>query len=112
MALIGRLRDARRLGVLLVSHDLHVVMAQSDRVLCINRHVCCQGVPETVAQHPEYVRLFGDAARAFGIYQHHHDHEHGLGRPSRWGTWPRGTTGIVERRPAERRRARCLSRFS
>ncbi len=78
-ALIGRLRDERGLSVLLVSHDLHVVMAQSDRVLCINRHVCCHGVPETVAQHPEYVRLFGDAARAFGIYQHHHDHAHGLG---------------------------------
>ena len=78
-ALIGRLRDERRLGVLLVSHDLHVVMAQSDRVLCLNRHVCCHGVPETVAQHPEYVRLFGDAARAFAIYQHHHDHAHGLG---------------------------------
>jgi zinc transport system ATP-binding protein len=78
-ALIGRLRNERGLGVLLVSHDLHVVMAQSDRVLCLNRHVCCQGVPETVSQHPEYVRLFGDAARAFGIYQHHHDHVHGLG---------------------------------
>ncbi|MEZ5816733.1 MAG: metal ABC transporter ATP-binding protein [Hyphomicrobiaceae bacterium] len=78
-ALIGRLRQQRGLGVLLVSHDLHVVMAQSDRVLCVNRHVCCHGVPETVAQHPEYVRLFGDAARAFGIYQHHHNHAHALG---------------------------------
>ncbi|MGE0515603.1 MAG: ATP-binding cassette domain-containing protein, partial [Hyphomicrobiaceae bacterium] len=78
-ALIGRLRDERGLGVLLVSHDLYVVMAQSDRVLCVNRHICCQGIPETVAQHPEYVRLFGDAARAFGIYQHHHNHAHGLG---------------------------------
>ncbi len=78
-ALIGRLRNERGLGVLLVSHDLHVVMAQSDRVLCLNRHVCCHGVPETVAQHPEYVRLFGDAARAFGIYHHHHDHAHDLG---------------------------------
>ncbi|MDX2157041.1 MAG: metal ABC transporter ATP-binding protein [Hyphomicrobiaceae bacterium] len=78
-ALIGRLRDERGLGVLLVSHDLHVVMAQSDRVLCINRHVCCHGVPDTVSQHPEYVRLFGDQARAFGIYHHHHDHAHGLG---------------------------------
>jgi zinc transport system ATP-binding protein len=77
--LIGRLRDQRGLGVLLVSHDLHVVMAQSDRVLCLNRHVCCEGVPETVAQHPEYIRLFGDAARAFAIYTHTHDHVHGLG---------------------------------
>jgi zinc transport system ATP-binding protein len=73
------LRAKRGIGVLLVSHDLHVVMAQSDRVLCLNRHICCSGVPETVAQHPEYMRLFGpDTARAFGVYRHHHDHAHGL----------------------------------
>ncbi|MGE3230307.1 MAG: ATP-binding cassette domain-containing protein [Hyphomicrobium sp.] len=78
-ALIGRLRDTRGLGVLLISHDLHVVMAQSDRVICINRHVCCSGVPETVAQHPEYMRLFGpEQARTFAVYQHHHDHRHDL----------------------------------
>jgi zinc transport system ATP-binding protein len=82
--LIGRLREVRRLGVLLVSHDLHVVMAASDRVVCLNRHVCCSGVPETVAQHPEYVRLFGaETARAFGVYHHHHDHRHDLaGEPA------------------------------
>jgi zinc transport system ATP-binding protein len=78
-ALIGRLRSERGFGVLLVSHDLHVVMAQSDRIVCINRHVCCSGVPESVAQHPEYSRLFGpQAARAFGLYHHHHDHRHDL----------------------------------
>jgi zinc transport system ATP-binding protein len=77
--LIGRLRERRGLGVLLVSHDLHVVMAASDRVICLNRHVCCSGVPETVAQHPEYVRLFGpEAATSFGVYHHHHDHRHDL----------------------------------
>jgi zinc transport system ATP-binding protein len=82
--LIGRLRAERGFGVLLVSHDLHVVMAQSDRVICINRHVCCSGVPRSVAQHPEYARLFGpQAARAFGLYQHSHDHRHDLaGRAS------------------------------
>jgi len=77
--LIGRLRSERGFGVLLVSHDLHVVMAQSDRVICLNRHVCCHGVPQSVAQHPEYARLFGpQAARAFGLYHHHHDHRHDL----------------------------------
>ncbi len=76
--LFTRLRDTRGLGVLLVSHDLHVVMASSNRVVCLNQHVCCSGVPETVAQHPEYVRLFGaEAARSFGLYHHHHDHRHG-----------------------------------
>ena len=82
--LIGRLRDTRGLGVLLISHDLHVVMGKSDRVVCLNRHVCCSGVPEAVAQHPEYVRLFGrDEARAFAVYQHRHDHRHDLaGEPA------------------------------
>jgi zinc transport system ATP-binding protein len=78
-SLIGRLRDERGLGVLLVSHDLHVVMAQSDRVICVNRHICCSGVPEAVAKSPEYVRLFGpEAARSFAVYSHRHDHTHGL----------------------------------
>ncbi len=77
--LIGRLRTSRGLGVLLVSHDLHVVMAQSDRVVCVNRHICCSGVPETVARDPSYVRLFGaHAAQAFAIYSHDHDHHHDL----------------------------------
>ena len=77
--LIGRIRDARGVGILLVSHDLHVVMAQSDRVICLNRHICCSGVPDAVAQHPEYARLFGaEAARSFAVYQHQHDHSHDI----------------------------------
>ena len=82
--LIGRLRTDRGLSVLLVSHDLHVVMAQSDRVVCVNRHVCCSGVPETVAKDPSYARLFGiHAARAFAIYSHDHDHRHDLAGEAR-----------------------------
>lgn len=77
--LIAKLRDARGCGILLVSHDLHVVLGASDRVICINQHICCSGMPDQVAQHPEYARLFGaEAARAYGIYRHHHDHEHDL----------------------------------
>lgn len=77
--LIETLRDTRGCGVLLVSHNLHVVLGASDRVVCLNQHVCCSGVPESVAKHPEYARLFGrDAAQAFAIYAHHHDHEHDL----------------------------------
>jgi zinc transport system ATP-binding protein len=82
-ALIARLRDTRGFGVLLVSHDLHLVMANADRVICINRHVCCSGRPDAVSQHPEYARLFGaDAARAFAVYTHDHDHQHDIaGQP-------------------------------
>ena len=77
--LISDLRDRRGIGVLLISHDLNVVMASSDRVLCLNRHICCSGIPEAVSQHPEYLRLFGpDIGRALAIYRHHHDHSHAL----------------------------------
>lgn len=77
--LISRLRSKRGIGILLVSHDLHVVMGQSDRVVCLNRHVCCSGRPQSVAQDPEYTRLFGpQAATAFAVYQHTHDHTHDL----------------------------------
>jgi zinc transport system ATP-binding protein len=71
----------RRLGcaVLLVSHDLQVVMAASDQVICLNGHICCAGVPRDVAEAPEYHRLFGPrAAGTIGVYQHHHDHAHDL----------------------------------
>lgn len=82
--LIGRLRTARGLSVLLVSHDLHIVMAQSDRVVCVNRHICCSGIPEAVAKDPSYARLFGaHAARAFAIYSHQHDHHHDLAGETR-----------------------------
>lgn len=75
--LISAVRDSSRTAVLLVSHDLHLVMAKTDRVVCLNRHVCCSGRPEAVAAHPAYAELFGsEAARAFAIYTHHHDHTH------------------------------------
>jgi zinc transport system ATP-binding protein len=77
--LVGRLRDERHLGILLVSHDLHVVMAKSDRVICLNGHVCCSGKPEHVSQHAEYARIFGPkGATALSVYRHHHDHAHDL----------------------------------
>jgi zinc transport system ATP-binding protein len=77
--LIEHLRTERGCGVLLVSHDLHVVMGATDRVVCLNRHVCCSGEPETVTQHPEYLSLFGPrAAAGLAIYKHKHDHAHDL----------------------------------
>ena len=77
--LIDRLRRGRGCGVLLISHDLHLVMAETDRVVCLNTHVCCEGHPEAVSRHPEYLALFGSAAEdALAVYQHHHDHSHDL----------------------------------
>jgi len=75
--LIRDIRDRTACGILLISHDLHVVMAETDTVLCLNGHVCCRGTPEAVVADPEYLRLFGArAAETLAIYRHRHDHTH------------------------------------
>ena len=64
-------------AVLMISHDLHVVMRASDRVICVNGHICCQGTPENVATSPEYQTLFGsNIDGSFALYRHKHDHNH------------------------------------
>lgn len=75
--LIQELRDQTGCGVLLISHDLHIVMAATDTVVCLNGHVCCAGTPMSVAANPEYLKLFGArAAETLAVYQHQHDHTH------------------------------------
>ena len=66
----------RSCGVLMVSHDLHLVMASTDRVVCLNGHVCCTGRPSEVARHPEFQQLFGPAFAGHDFYLHAHDHRH------------------------------------
>lgn len=76
--LIASIRQNRGCGILLISHDLHIVMAESDRVVCLDHHICCSGTPDKVVNNPEYERLFGtDAVQAYGYYKHKHDHKHG-----------------------------------
>jgi zinc transport system ATP-binding protein len=76
--LIGTIARRRGCGVLLVSHDLYFVMAATDRVVCLNHHVCCTGHPEQVSRDPAYLGLFGETARpALAVYTHRHDHVHG-----------------------------------
>ncbi|ATU46659.1 metal ABC transporter ATP-binding protein [Acinetobacter junii] len=58
-------------AVLMVSHDLQWVMQGTHRVVCLNKHICCSGLPESIQQHPEYQAIFG-TQRMF--YQHHHNH--------------------------------------
>jgi zinc transport system ATP-binding protein len=74
--LIKQLRDELGCGILLVSHDLHMVMAATDHVVCLNGHVCCHGTPDTVAASAAFRELFGDRASGLAVYQHHHDHTH------------------------------------
>lgn len=75
--LIEEVRAETGAAVLMVSHDLHVVMAASDRVVCLNGHVCCAGTPKVVSAAPEYRALFGlGTGGAFALYRHVHDHDH------------------------------------
>jgi len=75
--LIGHLRDAHSCSVLMVSHDLHLVMAATDRVLCLNRHICCSGTPEAVTNDPAYIELFGQQTlQHLAFYSHDSSHRH------------------------------------
>ncbi|MEM7423299.1 MAG: metal ABC transporter ATP-binding protein [Pseudomonadota bacterium] len=76
-AMVARIRQKLGCAVLMVSHDLHVVMRASDRVVCLNGHICCQGSPKKVSGSPEYRSLFGPgASEALALYRHEHDHSH------------------------------------
>ncbi len=75
--LIADLREQTGMAVLMVSHDLHVVMSASDRVICLNGHICCEGAPTQVSAAPEYRALFGHGTDgALALYRHEHDHSH------------------------------------
>ncbi len=80
---IAKFRDQTGCGVLMISHDLHIVMAATDRVVCLNGHICCSGTPVDVAASPEYAKLFGlrtprgmEIPPSLAVYTHHHDHTH------------------------------------
>ena len=75
--LIKKISEEFNCGILLISHDLHVVMSATDFVVCLNGHVCCSGTPQIVAKNDEYQELFGDrASTILSIYEHKHDHTH------------------------------------
>ncbi len=78
-SLIERIRDQRGCGVVMISHDLHLVMAATDHVVCINQHVCCSGHPEHVTNDPAFMELFGQrGAEQLAIYNHQHNHRHNV----------------------------------
>jgi len=96
--LIAKIRDRYGCGVLLVSHDLHLVMAATDTVVCLNRHVCCTGRPQVALRHPEFISLFGpQLSETLAVYQHMHDHRHDpFGEPMSIDPGgSRGSTGSV-----------------
>lgn len=77
--LIDTLRTRFNCAVLMVSHDLHLVMAKTDNVICLQHHICCFGSPQDISQHPKYIALFGTHRQeGLAFYQHEHKHHHDL----------------------------------
>lgn len=77
--LISSAKTQFNCGILMVSHDLHLVMAKTDEVICLNHHICCSGTPASVSNDPEFISLFGQqGASQIAVYKHHHNHQHDL----------------------------------
>ncbi|VAW47809.1 Zinc ABC transporter, ATP-binding protein ZnuC, partial [hydrothermal vent metagenome] len=71
---IDHIRHHYGCGILMVSHDLHIVMQHTDQVLCLNQHICCTGHPKDVSESPEFQTLFTSQPEGIALYEHHHDH--------------------------------------
>ncbi|KPP97459.1 zinc ABC transporter ATP-binding protein ZnuC [Marinobacter sp. HL-58] len=77
--LIRSLRDELDCGVIMISHDLHLVMAATDKVICLNQHICCSGYPADISHDPAFIETFGrPVAESLAVYHHHHNHSHDL----------------------------------
>lgn len=75
--LLKEVRDEIGCAILLISHDLHFVMAATDEVICLHQHICCSGTPDMVQRNPAYLALFPPSTRSnLALYQHQHDHHH------------------------------------
>ncbi|MEH6561441.1 MAG: zinc ABC transporter ATP-binding protein ZnuC [Marinobacter sp.] len=77
--LIRQLRDELNCGVIMISHDLHLVMAATDKVICLNQHICCSGSPADISHDPAFIETFGrPVAESLAVYHHNHNHSHDL----------------------------------
>lgn len=75
---IAKLHREQKTSILMISHDLHIVMSSTKKVICLHRHICCQGEPKIIAKNPDFKKIFGnDMNKLISIYNHYHDHHHG-----------------------------------
>lgn len=70
---INHIQQHLKCGILMVSHDLHIVMKNTNKVVCLNQHVCCSGHPQDISSDPAFQTLFGEGYEAVALYEHHHD---------------------------------------
>ena len=85
--LLDIIRNKYECAIFIISHDLHYVLSTTDHVICLKKHICCEGQPEAIGKHPAFIELFG-TIRPFSLapYTHHHDHCHPLGEEQRPST--------------------------
>ncbi|WP_446740032.1 metal ABC transporter ATP-binding protein [Psychrobacter sp. DAB_AL62B] len=68
---IDELPEFLQCAMLVVSHDLHWVMKGSRRVICLNKHICCEGQPSELAISTEFQKLFGHHYEQPYVHQPH-----------------------------------------
>lgn len=79
LSLLSHLHKHHSLAILMVSHDLHFVHQASQKVICLNKHICCMGKPDAVTGSKAYKTLFPQAKPQpldIAPYTHQHDHAH------------------------------------
>lgn len=99
---VESVRNEMGCAVLMVSHELHVVMSASDRVICLNGHICCEGAPDVVSSKPEYRALFGTGTHgALALYRHEHDHSHSHDHHDHGAILPAEVNAVHPEEPGE-----------
>ena len=80
-ALLYDIQRNQKISIFLVSHDLHIVMSESNHIMCLNKHLCCSGSSHEIQQNPAFLKLFGlESSEHLAFYRHRHDHNHGFTR--------------------------------
>ncbi|WP_343187950.1 ATP-binding cassette domain-containing protein [Buchnera aphidicola (Periphyllus koelreuteriae)] len=75
--LIYKIKLKLKCSILIVSHDLNFVMNQTDKVICLNKHICCSGTPKLISKNKNFIKMFGSIKiKKFAFYNHNHNHEH------------------------------------
>ncbi len=80
--IINSFYQERKMAILMVSHDLHMVMSSTKKVICLHHHICCQGKPQVITKDPEFISIFGNnMAKMVALYSHEHNHCHTNEKP-------------------------------
>ncbi|XBC41006.1 MAG: zinc ABC transporter ATP-binding protein ZnuC [Buchnera aphidicola (Nurudea yanoniella)] len=75
--LINNIKRELNCSILIVSHNLNLVMFNTDEVICLNKHICCSGSPEVISKNSKFIAIFGHLEKnKLALYHHKHNHFH------------------------------------